>query len=146
MIRAVVDTNVWVSALLNPAGHPARVLDAVCRGLFVAILPDVVLNEIRDVLGRPRIQRRLAVTAAEADEFTRLLAERGEFVATRGELLGCRDPKDDALLEAALGSRADVIVTRDDELKRDPDLIARMSASGIAVVSVSAFLRLLHSG
>ena len=36
MLRAVVDTNVWVSALLNPNGHPAAVLEAFRNGRFHA--------------------------------------------------------------------------------------------------------------
>ena len=38
MLRAVVDTNVWVSALLNPNGHPAAVSEAFRNGRFVSIL------------------------------------------------------------------------------------------------------------
>lgn len=143
MIRAVVDTNVWVSALLNPAGPPARVLDAFARGAFVAVVPDAVLAELRDVLGRERIRRRFAVAPPDADAFARLLGERAEVVATRGDAMGCRDPKDNALLEAAVSTRADAVVTRDDDLKRDPDLLAAMGKAGVAIVSVSAVLRML---
>ena len=55
MLRAVVDTNVWVSALLNPMGHPALVLEAFRNRRFVAILSPPLIEELIDVLSRPRI-------------------------------------------------------------------------------------------
>jgi hypothetical protein len=34
----VVDTNVWVSALLNPRGFPARLLRAFLEGQFTPVV------------------------------------------------------------------------------------------------------------
>lgn len=53
---AVVDTNVLVSAGLNPAGSPARVLAAVEQQLLQPVLSADVLAEYRDVLLRPRLR------------------------------------------------------------------------------------------
>ena len=53
MIRAVVDSNVCVSALLNPTGHPAQISKAFLADKFVALLPAAVLREIKAVLARP---------------------------------------------------------------------------------------------
>jgi predicted nucleic acid-binding protein len=41
MLRAVVDTNVWVSALLNPKGYPALVLEAFRNGTVEDVKPAV---------------------------------------------------------------------------------------------------------
>ena len=138
-----MDTNVWVSALINPSGPPAAVLNAWAERRFAAVLPAMVLDEIRAVLGRDRLRRRIRVTDEDVTEFVRLVAEGSMVIATTGRVLGCRDKKDDALLEAATLGSADMVVTRDDDLKRDVDLIARMAQGGIAVVSVSTFLRVL---
>ena len=140
-----MDTNVWVSALLNPAGPPAQVLSAWSRGQFSAVVPEAVLEEIAAVLGRDRLRRRLSLAESDVAEFVRLVAEGSMVIATTSRKFGCRDPKDDALLEAAIAASADVLVTRDDDLKRDLDLMERMQREGVTVVSVSAFLRLLPS-
>lgn len=145
MIRAVVDTNVWVSALLNPTGAPARLLEVFVRGAFVAVLPEMVLHEIRDVLGRDRIRRRFALESVDVDGFVAMLGERAEIVVISGQAMGCRDPKDDAVLEAAVAGNADLLVTRDDDIKRDQALLDQMKARGVTVVSVAAFLRLLET-
>ncbi|GBC96989.1 hypothetical protein HRbin16_02805 [bacterium HR16] len=57
----------------------------------------------------------------------------------------CRDPRDDFLLETAIWGGAEYIVTRDDDLKRDPALIERFGVVGIKIVSVQQFLDMLTS-
>ena len=54
MIKAVLDTNVVVSALLQPLGKPAAVLDLVMAGQIDLIVNDAVLAEYEDVLLRPK--------------------------------------------------------------------------------------------
>ena len=143
MIRAVVDTNIWVSAAINPNGFPARVADAFARGDFVAVLPDTGLAEIRDVLGRERIRRLTGHDQQDVDRFLALIEARAEVVSIEGQHYGCRDATDDALLECAVRSGAEAIVTRDDDLKRDLQLEKRMREHGVNLLSVSAFLQLL---
>ena len=75
--------------------------------------------------------------------FVRLIAARASVVPTSGELQICRDPDDDEILEAAIGGKARYLVTRDDDLKRDLDLIKMARRQGVRVVSVRQFLRQL---
>lgn len=53
-LRAVVDTNVLVSAALNPDGTPARVVIAAGRGAFAPVVSPAILAEYADVLSRPQ--------------------------------------------------------------------------------------------
>ena len=50
------------------------------------------------------------------------------------------------LLETALRGNARCLVTRDDDLKRDSELIAQMESRGVQVVSVQQFLDILGGG
>lgn len=52
--RAVVDTNVFVSGLINPEGFPATVLKALRSRQFVLISSPAINEEIIAVLNRPR--------------------------------------------------------------------------------------------
>lgn len=54
MIRAVIDTNVIVSALISSVGNEAIVLLAVNEGLLVPCFSAEILEEYRDVLRRPK--------------------------------------------------------------------------------------------
>ena len=50
----VLDTNVLVSGLLNPSGHPGRLLDAVLSGHLIMALDDRIYAEYSAVLTRPK--------------------------------------------------------------------------------------------
>ena len=51
---AVVDTNVWVSGLINRHGTPARVLDAYRDQQFTTVvMSGPLLEELEGVLRRP---------------------------------------------------------------------------------------------
>ena len=63
-LRAVIDSNVWVSGLIVPTGVCGRVLDAVRLGHIEAVASWALAEEIVEVLRRSRI-RRYGVTKAE---------------------------------------------------------------------------------
>jgi uncharacterized protein len=54
----VLDTNVIVSGILTPLGHPGRLFDAVLQGTLRLTVDDRILVEYRDVLSRPRFAIR----------------------------------------------------------------------------------------
>ena len=138
--RAVVDTNVWVSAVLNPAGPPAAVLDAFTSGRFVLVTSEPLLDEVRRVLGRPRLVRRYQIDPAEVEELVGLLRMRAVLVFPPGHLRLCRDPDDDVVIETAVIGGADAVVTRDDDLKGASEVVSFLSELGIPVYSVRQFL------
>ena len=115
MIRAVVDTNVYVTALLSRTGSPARIIRALGEGLFDAIVCPRLLDELRGVLGRPKIAER--VDTAVADDFVAWLERIAITVPDPGTVLAISpDPEDDYLIALALIGRAEVIVSGDAHL------------------------------
>jgi uncharacterized protein len=54
MLKAVIDTNILVSALLSPSGSPAKVLDYVLNGNVVICYDSRIIAEYREVLLRPK--------------------------------------------------------------------------------------------
>lgn len=129
-LRVLVDTNVWISAFINASGAPAQVLAAFLAERFVPVVSDALLEEIRDVLDRPRIRRRWNLRAADVASVLVLLPDRAIQVTPIGDLHLCRDPDDDILLETAVLGGARYFVSRDDDVKRDPQLIARLEDRG----------------
>jgi putative PIN family toxin of toxin-antitoxin system len=140
---ALLDTNVWVSAFLKPTGPTGQVLTAWQDDEFSAITSLPQLGEIADVLSRPRLVQGFRYTGREAEVFVRLIAARATIVQISGELKICRDPDDDEILEAAIFGKSQYLVTRDDDLKRDRDLIKMARRHRVRVVSVRQFLRRL---
>jgi uncharacterized protein len=140
---ALLDTNVWVSAFLKPSGPPGQVVAAWSRNKFSALTSQSQLIELAEVLTRPRLTRRFKYTFTDVAIFTQLIAARASVVETAGTLRTCRDPDDDEILEAAIHGKAQYLVTRDDDLKRDLDLIKMARGNRVRVVSVRQFLRRL---
>lgn len=57
-MRVVIDTNIWISALLNPSGEPARLVAAFMKGEFELVVCEPLVKEIAEVLRRPRIAKK----------------------------------------------------------------------------------------
>lgn len=144
-LRIVIDTNVWISAFISPVGAPARLISLARAGLVLVVLSDYLVDEIQDVVRRPRILRRLKLEPLDIDFIVQELLLGSAYVVTDGTLRLCRDPDDDAILETAIRGRANFLVTRDDDMKRDPDLIEHLAAQGVGIVSVAGLLQLIES-
>lgn len=142
-VVALIDTNIWVSALLNRRGKPAQVIDAWRARRFEIVTALPLLDELASVLSRPRIRDKYRLEPAEIQMYLRLIAERGVLVTPTGTLQICRDPDDDVVLETAILGQANYAVSRDDDIKRDLDLIEQMRLHNVEVVSVSRFLDLV---
>ena len=140
---ALLDTNVWVSAFLKPDGLPGRIVAAAFRGEFAVVSSPSELMEIADVLSRPRLRRRFAFLHQEVQTFLRLIAAKALLVSIPHTLKACRDPDDNDILEAAIHGRAKYLVTRDDDLKRDLDLMRFARMHSLRLVSVAQFLKRL---
>jgi putative PIN family toxin of toxin-antitoxin system len=108
----------------------------------VTALP--ILEEIGDVLRRPRIKKKYRIEDEEIAQYLGLIAARATVVAVAGKMKLCRDPDDDVQREAAIAGAAKYLVTRDDDIKRDLGLMREMKRHGIQVLSVSRFLAALE--
>lgn len=141
----LLDTNIWVSAFINPHGFPARLVDAWIAGQFDVVVSIPLLEEIADVLTRPRIQTKYGLSTEEIEQFLDLLQEKAIHVTPTGNLDLCRDPDDNVVLETAILGDALYAVSRDDDLKGDTDLMVQMKAHNVEVVSVQRFFDLLNA-
>lgn len=103
-MRAAVDTNVWVSAVLNPKGLPRRVYSAYLARAFTLVLSAPLLEELADVLNRPRLVRAHQRSADEIAAFIADLRAGAELVDVTDAVEVCRDPDDNALNTASRGA------------------------------------------
>lgn len=139
MVRAVLDANVLLSALLRPAGPPGRILRAFLEeGAFEVVMTPGIAAEVERALGYPRLRRRLPAGFVAADwvEDLALLSVLVEDGVPPGV---CRDPEDDRYLAAARAGGASFLVTGDD------DLLSLREHAGVLVVTPRQFLVVLPS-
>jgi putative PIN family toxin of toxin-antitoxin system len=139
-MRAVVDTNILVRAAIQPLGSVGRVLLRLRQGDYVLLYALPLLEELLDVLNRPRIRGKYGLTDPDIQAIVALILLRGEAVQVDDRITACRDPKDDKFLEVAVAGKADAIVSADE------DLLVLDPFEGIPIVSPAAFLRMLDAG
>ncbi len=108
MIRVVLDTNVLVSALLQPQGLPAQVLLVTTAGPAARLcVSGEVYAEYEAVIRRPRFKR----SEKEIGDTLRAIRELGIWVRPSRKLRVSPDPEDDIFLECAQAARARYLVT-----------------------------------
>jgi len=126
-MRVVIDTNVWVSAFLIRQSYPARLVRAFCQAHFEVIVSEPLIRELDSVLRRPRLMNKYQFSEDAIKEYISLIKEQSIWVSISGTLQLCRDSRDNFLLETALFGGAEYLVTRDDDLKRDLELVQKMA-------------------
>ncbi len=112
-MRAVLDVNVIISALLSRSGSPAVVLRAWQDGQFELIVSPLLLAELERALAYPKLRRR--IPAEEADAVLDWL-RRAAAIARDPQgppPIRSRDPGDDYLL--ALAAVEDALLVSGDE-------------------------------
>jgi len=93
---------------------------------------------------RPRLARRYPLGTGDAGGLVALVGTAATgLVAVSGSLRLCRDPRDDMFIETAIVGRADVLVSRDDDLKRAPEVATILAERGVRVLTVQRFLNAL---
>ena len=139
-VRAVLDANVIISALIMPDSTPGRVLRAAVEGTAVqALTSEPLLVELRAVLEYPRLQRYLKMSRQDREAFVILLEQVTDTVRI-GDYPApgtCRDPDDEPYLQTALAGRADFVVTG------DRDLLELKTVEHIPIVTPADFERIL---
>ena len=115
--RLVLDSGVYVSAAISGAGAPAQLLGAAIEGRVGLLVSPQLVEELREVLGRPKLRRWLTSDEARAFvEGVELLAELVQDPPADAAAGACRDPDDDYLVALAEAHGAALLVSGDKDL------------------------------
>lgn len=112
-MRAVIDTNVLLSALLW-GGTPHALMEHVRNGTVTLISSPALLAELARVIDRPKfdvILLRTNTSRAQTLAEVRLLAEVIDPPPLAQPV--CRDKDDDAVLALAMAAQADIVISGD---------------------------------
>ena len=135
--RAVLDTNIAVSALLFTHGRLAPLRLAWQANEFAPLVSTATIEELIRVLGYPKFK----LSSADRDEF---LADYLPYCTTvmiprkAPKTPSCRDPWDVPFLQLAAHARADFLVTG------DRDLLDIRDKMRFAIVTAEAFISKLE--
>ena len=139
MLRAVIDANIFISALIQPKGASGRILTRLLEtGAYELVISPAILTELRRALFYPKVRRYIK----SSDEDLELWLASIELLAqpVDGNLrinAVVDDPDDDKYIEAAVEGLAEFIVTG------DKHLLSLKSYENIRIVTPQVFLALL---
>lgn len=140
MIRAVVDVNVLISAIIGPLGHSRRVALAWESGRFGVVSSAGMIAKLEEKLSVSRITGRYTIDSSAAIRWMQLLlSSQTEMVLVpieeRRPITG--DPEDDYVLATGRLAQVDYLVMG------DKSLLELRQYEGIDIVSPRQFLEVL---
>jgi len=130
-VRAVIDTNVAVSAVLLSRSISRQAFDFVVSHAQL-LMSEETLSELDEVFCRPKFNRY--VSEKLRLEFFAALVREAEFIHVTEVITGCRDKKDNKFLELAISGKASYIITGDN------DLLVLNPFRGVMISSPADFL------
>jgi len=128
MIRVVLDSNIYISALLF-GGNPRRILQLAEESAFELAVSPEIRSEVEETL-----LEKFRWTGTEVAWVADRLWPHAQLVIPESSISDCSDPDDNRVLECALDSPARVVVTG------DRHLLALDPWRGIRIVTARAFL------
>jgi putative PIN family toxin of toxin-antitoxin system len=133
--RVVIDTNVFISALLNPVGTPRKVIN-IAISQFTILQSEATYQELETRISKKKFDKYL-----EKDDrldFLPSLKNRSLFVDILHETTVCSDSDDNKFLELAVSGMAQYIITGDN------DLLSLNTYQGIPIITPAEFLAIFQ--
>ena len=131
MKSVVVDTNVFMSALI---GSPAcnTIVDAAIDTKIKLITSKALIDEFVDTLHKPKFVN--LIPPEDSRVLISFLKNHAVLIKPRHHVRICRDAKDNFLLELALSSDCDCVVSGDN------DLLALSPFRNIPIITPAEFV------
>lgn len=129
--RLVVDSNVWISALVF-GGAPRQVFEVIVHDGLRLVVSAEILTEVRRVVGV-----KFPDFVDDVEALIGVIHEHLDFVSLGSITIDvCRDPDDNRVLETAILGDAAAIVSG------DKDLLVLGDYEGVAIITPQEWLAL----
>lgn len=136
MIRVVLDTNVVISAAIATDGNPAMIFEMLILEEIKNFTTQEIIEEIREVLQRPKITKRLNLL--EQEFIMNTFEECSEKIKPGVNFDQIKeDPDDNKFLDCAVSASADYIISG------DTHLLNLQTFRGIKIVSPAEFIKII---
>lgn len=138
-IKAVIDTNLFVSGLFAEEGPTSQLHDLWLDKKIHLAVSEEILQEIRKTLQKPYFHEMLFVFEGEEEEIIELIREKSQTIThDRYKIDKIKeDPTDNKFLACALETKADYIVSGDNHL------LKLKHYHGILIVDAKTFVKIV---
>jgi putative PIN family toxin of toxin-antitoxin system len=115
-MKVVLDTNIWVSAVIW-GGIPDEILLLEQTKILTIAMSQQLLNELERTFNKPKLQPKLKALGLIVSTLMNLIRESVVlYVIDEMTVPELRDPDDSIVLATAIAAKADVIITGDRDL------------------------------
>ncbi len=138
VLKVVIDTNNFVSSLINKRGLSAQLIDFWRHGYYTLVISDEILEEIQRVLTYPKIFKKYNLCKTDIKQFIYTLTEEATILPVASQVnIVKEDPDDNKFLACAIDAQADYIISGDQHL------LKLKKYQSIPILTVREFLELL---
>lgn len=143
-MRIVLDTNVLVRTNARAIGPAHELLLEILAGDHVILLSPFLAEEVKRVLGYPRVRALWKLTDSDIWEHMKLLGANAELVYPLGVAPSiAAEPEDDAVIHTAVTGGAEVLCTLDRHFYSER-VLDYCKRKGIEVMDDVALLQMLR--
>lgn len=132
-MRIVIDTNIWISFLLGKS--LSKLTDILLNSKIEIFSSEKQIIEIIAVFSKPKLMKYL--NESDLQRILYLLNTRTKKVELQEEIDICRDPKDNFIIETAINSSSEFIITG------DKDLLILNPINKLRIITYSEFENIL---
>ena len=137
--KVVLDTNVWISALLW-GGKPAEIIKSAEQHRVIILTSEEIIAEISQVLTYPKLKNFYQDEGLQSEDLIETVLKIAKFVKVTQKLHVIEEhPADDKFIECAQAAGADYIVSG------DKHLLKVACHRKTQIVSVNKFLQLTET-
>ncbi|MBE9510370.1 MAG: putative toxin-antitoxin system toxin component, PIN family [Bacteroidetes bacterium] len=112
LLKVIIDTNLWISFLITKS-H-SQIDNLLINKKIRIVFSEELLAEFFDVIQRPKLNKYFSPN--DIKELLDVFDFYGDLVKVKSRIVQCRDPKDNFLLSLAVDSKADYLLTGDNDL------------------------------
>ena len=118
-MRVVLDTNIYVSALVSSSGVPAQIIELFQHGIIEVLTSEATIRELSRVLLYPKLKDRYGYSDQDIAAVINILRTDAIMIEPRETLNVVEDDEtDNRFIELAVEGNAQYIVSGDKHLHR----------------------------
>ena len=135
-MKAVIDTNIWISFLIGKL--LSNLVPHLLNNQIDIFTSNEQLDEIIRVISKPKLLKY--ISKSDFNRLYHFITTKMNIVTLKNNIDICRDPKDNFLLEIASICEADYLVTG------DKDLLTLNSFQKTSIITYSEFEKITFIG